>query len=75
MPELDDYKGVQPAWCPGCGNFLILKTFKETMLELGLAPHQFTIVSGIGRPENSPTISVATPSTDFTAAPCRLQPA
>ncbi|HSW62107.1 MAG TPA: 2-oxoacid:ferredoxin oxidoreductase subunit beta [Dissulfurispiraceae bacterium] len=49
MPGLDDYKGLTPAWCPGCGNFMILKAFRETMLELGLAPHQFTIVSGIGQ--------------------------
>lgn len=49
MPSLDDYKGLTPAWCPGCGNFSILKTFREAMAELNLEPHQFTIVSGIGQ--------------------------
>lgn len=49
MPSLDDYKGQNPAWCPGCGNFSILKTFKDAMVELGIEPHQFTIVSGIGQ--------------------------
>lgn len=49
MPTLDDYKGRTPAWCPGCGNFPILKTFKDAVVELGLEPHQFTIVSGIGQ--------------------------
>jgi len=49
MATWDDYKGDTPAWCPGCGNFSILKTFKEAMIELGLEPHQFTIVSGIGQ--------------------------
>lgn len=56
MPSLDDYKGrnsafgrPRPAWCPGCGNFSILKTFKDAMVELGIEPHQFTIVSGIGQ--------------------------
>jgi len=49
MATLDDYKGQKPAWCPGCGNFGILKTFKEAMRDLGLEPHQFTIVSGIGQ--------------------------
>lgn len=49
MLTLDDYKGRAPAWCPGCGNFPILKVFKDAMFELGLAPHQFTIVSGIGQ--------------------------
>lgn len=49
MPSLDDYKGQNPAWCPGCGNFSILKTFKDAMVELGIEPHQFAIVSGIGQ--------------------------
>jgi 2-oxoglutarate ferredoxin oxidoreductase subunit beta len=49
MPALDDYKGQNPAWCPGCGNFSILKTFKDTMVELGVEPHQVTVVSGIGQ--------------------------
>lgn len=49
MPTIEDYKGRTPAWCPGCGNFGILKAFKEAMVELELEPHQFTIVSGIGQ--------------------------
>ncbi len=49
MATLEDYKGQTPAWCPGCGNFGILKTFKEAMVDSGLEPHQFTIVSGIGQ--------------------------
>jgi 2-oxoglutarate ferredoxin oxidoreductase subunit beta len=49
MPSLNDYKGQSPAWCPGCGNFPILKTFKDAMVELGIEPHQFTMVSGIGQ--------------------------
>lgn len=54
MPTLDDFKGQTPAWCPGCGNFAILKTFKETMVELNLEPHQFTLVSGIGQAAKFP---------------------
>jgi 2-oxoglutarate ferredoxin oxidoreductase subunit beta len=49
MPALGDYRGQPPSWCPGCGNFGILKAFKEAMVELGIEPHQFTIVSGIGQ--------------------------
>ncbi len=49
MNTLDDYRGRTPAWCPGCGNFAILNTFMETFAELGIRPHQFTIVSGIGQ--------------------------
>jgi 2-oxoglutarate ferredoxin oxidoreductase subunit beta len=49
MPTWEDYKGQTPAWCPGCGNFSILKAFKEALIELAIEPHQFTIVSGIGQ--------------------------
>ena len=54
MPTLDDYKGQTPAWCPGCGNFGILKAFKEAFVELGIEPHEFTIVSGIGQSSKFP---------------------
>ena len=54
MSTLEDYKGRTPAWCPGCGNFSILKTFKEAVVELGMEPHQFTIVSGIGQAAKLP---------------------
>ncbi len=49
MPALEDYRGKTPAWCPGCGNFPILKAFKEALVELNIEPHQFIIVSGIGQ--------------------------
>ena len=54
MPSLEDYKGQIPAWCPGCGNFGILKSFKDAMVELGIEPYQFTIVSGIGQASKFP---------------------
>ena len=54
MPTLDDYKGQTPAWCPGCGNFGILKAFKEAFVELGIEPHEFSIVSGIGQSSKFP---------------------
>jgi 2-oxoglutarate ferredoxin oxidoreductase subunit beta len=49
MSTFDDYKGQIPAWCPGCGNFGILRSFKDAVVELGLEPHQFMVVSGIGQ--------------------------
>lgn len=49
MPTLEDYRGQKPAWCPGCGNFSILKAFNEALVEIGLNPHEFVIVSGIGQ--------------------------
>jgi 2-oxoglutarate ferredoxin oxidoreductase subunit beta len=55
MSGLDDYKSTQkPAWCPGCGNFPILKTIKEALVELDIAPHQVLIVSGIGQASKLP---------------------
>jgi 2-oxoglutarate ferredoxin oxidoreductase subunit beta len=54
MPTLDDYKGQKPAWCPGCGNFLILKTLKEALVELGIDPHEVLLVSGIGQAAKLP---------------------
>lgn len=54
MPTLKDYRGQQPAWCPGCGNFSILKSFKDAMVEMDMEPHKFTIVSGIGQAAKFP---------------------
>lgn len=54
MVTLEMYKGRIPAWCPGCGNFAILKAFKEVMVELQLAPHQIVVVSGIGQAAKLP---------------------
>jgi 2-oxoglutarate ferredoxin oxidoreductase subunit beta len=51
---LEDYRGEDPAWCPGCGNFGILQAFKDAMIDLNMAPHQFTIVSGIGQAAKFP---------------------
>ena len=49
MTTFTDYKGQQPAWCPGCGNFAILNVLKNALVDLDIEPHQFTIVSGIGQ--------------------------
>ncbi|HBE44446.1 MAG TPA: 2-oxoacid ferredoxin oxidoreductase [Deltaproteobacteria bacterium] len=54
MVTLDDYNGQTPAWCPGCGNYAILKAFKEAFVEMGIEPHQLTIVSGIGQASKFP---------------------
>lgn len=54
MSTLEDYKGQTPAWCPGCGNFGILRTIRKTFAEIGLEPHQLTVVSGIGQAAKLP---------------------
>jgi 2-oxoglutarate ferredoxin oxidoreductase subunit beta len=54
MPTIESFKGQTPAWCPGCGNFAILKTFKEAMVELNIEPHELMVVSGIGQAAKFP---------------------
>ncbi|WP_369019303.1 thiamine pyrophosphate-dependent enzyme [Thermatribacter velox] len=45
---------VPIAWCPGCGNFGILRSLKKALLELGLKPEQVVISSGIGQAAKIP---------------------
>ncbi|MBI5664417.1 MAG: 2-oxoacid:ferredoxin oxidoreductase subunit beta [Nitrospirae bacterium] len=54
MPTLQDYKGQNPAWCPGCGNYSILKSFKDAMIEMDIEPHRIALVSGIGQAAKLP---------------------
>jgi 2-oxoglutarate ferredoxin oxidoreductase subunit beta len=35
-------------WCPGCGDYAVLKAVQRTMPELGVAPENVVFVSGIG---------------------------
>jgi len=50
MPvKMEDYNGLTPAWCPGCGNFGILSALKNALVELNLEPHNVLLVSGIGQ--------------------------
>ncbi len=49
MVTLSDYAGLQPTWCPGCGNFGILRALNKALVELGIEPHQVLLVSGIGQ--------------------------
>lgn len=39
----------ETAWCPGCGNFAILKILKEALDELNIDPQKLVISSGIGQ--------------------------
>jgi len=54
MATLDDYKGQETAWCPGCGNFGILSSLKKTLVAAKISPHELTIVSGIGQAAKLP---------------------
>ena len=49
MATASGYAGMKPAWCPGCGNFGILKALNRALIELETEPHQILLVSGIGQ--------------------------
>jgi len=49
--DRDDYTpGLepQPTWCPGCGDFGVLKALKQAMHEIGRDPEEILLVTGIG---------------------------
>ncbi|MCX7855617.1 MAG: thiamine pyrophosphate-dependent enzyme [Anaerolineae bacterium] len=49
MVTIDDFASpVRPTWCTGCGNFAIWNAVKRALAQVGLAPHQVMLVSGIG---------------------------
>ena len=45
---VQDYKSGQPRWCPGCGDHAFLNSLHKAMAELGTAPHDIAVISGIG---------------------------
>jgi len=54
MSTLEDFGRYEAAWCPGCGNFPILKAVKKALVESNLSPHQLLFVSGIGQAAKTP---------------------
>ncbi len=48
------YKKYETAWCPGCGNFAILDSLKQSLEELDLPPHEVLVVGGIGQAAKTP---------------------
>jgi len=52
---LETYAGpVEPDWCPGCGDFGVLKAVKMAAGKAGVMPKDLVIVSGIGCSSNLP---------------------
>jgi 2-oxoglutarate ferredoxin oxidoreductase subunit beta len=54
MVAASDYGEHETAWCPGCGNFAILKVVKKALAGAGIAPHEVLFVSGIGQAAKAP---------------------
>jgi 2-oxoglutarate ferredoxin oxidoreductase subunit beta len=49
-----DIGDIDIAWCPGCGNFPILKALKQALAELEIRPEELVLVSGIGQAAKIP---------------------
>lgn len=45
---------VEPDWCPGCGDFGVLRALEVAAGRLGIEPKDLVIVSGIGCSSNLP---------------------
>lgn len=44
-----DFKSDQYVrWCPGCGDYAVLNTLQKAMADMGVAPHNVAVISGIG---------------------------
>ncbi|MGC8720894.1 MAG: thiamine pyrophosphate-dependent enzyme [Thermodesulforhabdaceae bacterium] len=55
MATINDFhSNAEIQWCPGCPNHIILHTLKEALVELGKAPHEICLVSGIGQAAKLP---------------------
>ena len=54
MVSLEDYGTYETAWCPGCGNFPILRATRQALVKADLRPHQVLFVSGIGQAAKAP---------------------
>jgi len=52
--QIFDMGDIDIAWCPGCGNFPILKILKEALAELEIEPTNLVLVSGIGQAAKIP---------------------
>lgn len=52
--QIFDMNDLDIAWCPGCGNYNILKILKLALAELGIKPQELVLVSGIGQAAKIP---------------------
>ena len=44
----DFQSSQEPRWCPGCGDYAILKQVQTVLAEKGYQPHEVVFISGIG---------------------------
>jgi 2-oxoglutarate ferredoxin oxidoreductase subunit beta len=54
LTEKEFKSEVPPDWCPGCGDFGVLKVLQRACAKLEILPHNILVVSGIGCSSNLP---------------------
>lgn len=54
MVSVKEYGEFETAWCPGCGNFPLLKAVKQALADSDIKPHQVLFSSGIGQAAKAP---------------------
>ncbi|HGJ65792.1 TPA: 2-oxoacid ferredoxin oxidoreductase [bacterium] len=52
--KIFDMGDIDIAWCPGCGNYSILRIMKKALAELEISPNNLAMVSGIGQAAKAP---------------------
>jgi len=48
LARKDFLSSIDPRWCPGCGDYAILKNLTSVYAEMGVPREKFTVISGIG---------------------------
>ncbi|HHU72258.1 MAG TPA: 2-oxoacid ferredoxin oxidoreductase, partial [Clostridiales bacterium] len=51
---MNKFQTYETAWCPGCGNFSILRCLKNALDDLGKDPHEVVMAAGIGQAAKTP---------------------
>ncbi|RLB47519.1 MAG: 2-oxoglutarate oxidoreductase [Deltaproteobacteria bacterium] len=45
---LQDYQGLEPRWCPGCGDLAVLAALQRLVRDEQIPPEKIAVISGIG---------------------------
>ncbi|HEX7078942.1 MAG TPA: thiamine pyrophosphate-dependent enzyme [Candidatus Eisenbacteria bacterium] len=48
MKAKDYRSGLEPVWCPGCGDYGVLKGLTSALADLEIDPERLAVISGIG---------------------------
>ena len=55
MVAMSDFEMMNEIkWCPGCGNFGILRAMKKALVDLSISPDKILVISGIGQAAKTP---------------------